>query len=58
MSRVEQQTPAHDSDFLDRLGDKLKGDGVAFSMATYADGHGIAKCKTVPLDHFDAMMHR
>ena len=26
-------------------------------MATYADGHGIAKCKTVPLDHFHAMMH-
>jgi glutamine synthetase len=25
-------------------------------MATYADGHGIAKCKTVPLDHFDQMM--
>jgi glutamine synthetase len=26
-------------------------------MATYADGHGIAKCKTVPLDHFHEMMH-
>ena len=26
-------------------------------MATYADGHGIAKCKTVPLDHFNEMMH-
>ena len=25
-------------------------------MATYADGHGVAKCKTVPLDRFHAMM--
>lgn len=25
-------------------------------MATYADGHGIAKCKTVPIDHFGQMM--
>ena len=26
-------------------------------MATYSDGHGIAKCKSVPLAHFDQMMH-
>jgi glutamine synthetase len=25
-------------------------------MASYADGHGIAKCKSVPLAHFDQMM--
>ena len=26
-------------------------------MATYVDGHGVAKCKAVPIDHFDQMMH-
>jgi glutamine synthetase len=42
---------------LDGIRDRLRARGVEYCMATYADGHGIAKCKTVPLDHFHAMMH-
>jgi glutamine synthetase len=38
------------------LRERLGGEGVKYVMATYADGHGIAKCKTVPLDHFHQMM--
>jgi glutamine synthetase len=49
-------TPQHDAATLDRVLERLRSDGVEFCMATYADGHGIAKCKTVPLDHFHAMM--
>jgi glutamine synthetase len=41
---------------LDRTRERLRSEGVEYCMATYADGHGIAKCKTVPLDHFDQMM--
>ena len=50
-------TPQHDAATLDRVRERLRSDGVEYCMATYADGHGIAKCKTVPLDHFHAMMH-
>ena len=50
-------TPQHDAATLDRVLERLRSDGVEYCMATYADGHGIAKCKTVPLDHFHAMMH-
>jgi glutamine synthetase len=50
-------TPAHDTAMLDGVRDRLRSLGVEYCMATYADGHGIAKCKTVPLDHFHAMMH-
>ena len=42
---------------LDGVRDRLRAAGVEYCMATYADGHGIAKCKTVPLDHFHSMMH-
>jgi glutamine synthetase len=42
---------------LDRTREHLRAEGVQYCMATYADGHGIAKCKTVPLDHFESMMH-
>ena len=38
------------------LRDTLQNVGVEYVMATYADGHGIAKCKTVPIDHFAEMM--
>src|SRR5215212_6624241 len=50
-------TPQHDPAMLDRTRERLRSEGVEYCMATYADGHGIAKCKTVPLDHFEAMMH-
>src|SRR5215212_10899412 len=49
-------TPQHDPAMLDRTRERLRSEGVEYCMATYADGHGIAKCKTVPLDHFGAMM--
>jgi glutamine synthetase len=50
-------TPQHDPVALNRTRERLRAEGVEYCMATYADGHGIAKCKTVPLDHFDDMMH-
>jgi glutamine synthetase len=50
-------TPHHDSAALDRIRERLRSEGVEYCMATYADGHAIAKCKTVPLDHFNEMMH-
>ena len=50
-------TPQYDPAVLERTRERLRSDGVEYCMATYADGHGIAKCKTVPLDHFEAMMH-
>jgi glutamine synthetase len=50
-------TPQHDPVALDRTRERLRSEGVEYCMATYADGHGIAKCKTVPLDHFSDMMH-
>ena len=49
--------PTYDAQALEEIRDRLRAEGVEYCMATYADGHGIAKCKTVPLDHFDAMMH-
>ena len=30
--------------------------GVKFLMASYVDIHGVAKCKMVPIDHYDQMM--
>ncbi len=50
-------TPSHDERTLEGVRERLRSEGVKYCMATYADGHGIAKCKTVPLDHFRAMMH-
>ena len=49
--------PVRDRQELEALRESLREAGVEYCMATYADGHGIAKCKTVPLDHFDSMMH-
>lgn len=57
MSIAENRSPAYEAGVLDRIRDGLREAGVAYCMATYADGHGIAKCKTVPLSHFEAMMH-
>src|SRR5262249_22573165 len=50
-------TPQHAAAVLDEVRERLGSAGVEYCMATYSDGHGIAKCKTVPIDHFDAMMH-
>jgi len=50
-------TPQHDLAVLDGIRDRLASAGVRYCMATYADGHGVAKCKTVPLGHFQSMMH-
>ena len=50
-------TPQYDADTLDRIRERLESEGIEYCMATYADGHGIAKCKTVPLAHFHQMMH-
>jgi glutamine synthetase len=50
-------TPQYDAATLESTRQRLGSAGVEYCMATYADGHGIAKCKTVPLDHFDDMMH-
>jgi glutamine synthetase len=50
-------TPDHDEQALSETRDRLLSEGVEYCMATYADGHGIAKWKTVPLDHFHPMMH-
>ena len=34
----------------------LMDKGVEYCMPLYVDVHGIAKTKTVPIDHFDRMM--
>jgi glutamine synthetase len=41
---------------MEALKQGLREAGVEFVLATYADGHGIAKCKAVPLEHFEQMM--
>jgi glutamine synthetase len=48
--------PSYSDEELQALRDALKKVGIEYVMATYADGHGIAKCKTVPIDHFVQMM--
>ncbi|MDQ6777400.1 MAG: type III glutamate--ammonia ligase [Actinomycetota bacterium] len=50
-------SPPSYSDYeLEELRKALAQNGVEYVMATYADGHGIAKCKTVPIAHFADMM--
>lgn len=56
MSATAAATPTYEPKQLDGVRDRLRDAGVEYVMATYADGHGIAKCKTVPLEHFDQMM--
>lgn len=56
MGVISTSAPSYSDEELQRLRDTLKEVGVEYVMATYADGHGIAKCKTVPIDHFAQMM--
>jgi glutamine synthetase len=50
-------SPPSYSDYeLGELQNALVEVGVEYVMATYADGHGIAKCKAVPIGHFTEMM--
>jgi glutamine synthetase len=53
---IPESPPSYAADELDAVRRRLEEAGVKYVMATYADGHGIAKCKTVPLTHFDQMM--
>ena len=43
-------------DEWDRKREELRERGIAYCLSAYVDGHGIAKCKTVPIDHFGQMM--
>ncbi|MHB8689708.1 MAG: type III glutamate--ammonia ligase [Solirubrobacteraceae bacterium] len=52
----EQSPPTYTAEELTGLRESLQATGVKYVMATYADGHGIAKCKMVPLAHFADMM--
>jgi glutamine synthetase len=54
---VAPQSPPSYSEYeLRELQTALRKVGVKYVMATYADGHGIAKCKAVPIEHFQQMM--
>jgi len=54
---VASGSPPSYSDYeLRELQKTLAHIGVQYVMATYADGHGIAKCKSVPIGHFVEMM--
>jgi len=46
--------PANTVSAIDRA--ELVRRGVKFLMASYVDIHGVAKCKMVPIDHYDQMM--
>ena len=48
--------PSYSDYELQELQKTLQQVGVEYVMATYADGHGIAKCKAVPIGHFLDMM--
>lgn len=56
MGVISTSAPSYSDEELQGLRDTLQNVGVEYVMATYADGHGIAKCKTVPIDHFAQMM--
>lgn len=56
MAAVTRSTPTYAENELNELRDSLHKAGVEYVMATYPDGHGIAKCKTVPIEHFAQMM--
>ena len=56
MSALTTAASSHAADDLVAQREALRERGVEYVMATYADGHGIAKCKTVPIDHFESMM--
>jgi glutamine synthetase len=48
--------PSYAAEEVQEIKQRLADAGVKYVMATYSDGHGIAKCKTVPLEHFEQMM--
>jgi glutamine synthetase len=56
-SRPAAGTPSYSADELAAVYEPLRESGVRYVMAAYADGHGVAKCKSVPIGHFTAMMH-
>ena len=56
MSDPSGSPPSYSDYELQELQKVLVHLGVEYVMATYADGHGIAKCKTVPIGHFPEMM--
>jgi glutamine synthetase len=56
VSDASGSPPSYSDYELDELRKALTHLGVEYVMATYADGHGIAKCKTVPIAHFADMM--
>lgn len=56
MAVTVEHSPSYLADQLAQQREQLRDAGVKYVMATYADGHGIAKCKLVPIDHFDDMM--
>lgn len=56
MSDASGSPPSYSDYELEELRKALTHIGVEYVMATYPDGHGIAKCKTVPIAHFADMM--
>ncbi|MBV9337919.1 MAG: type III glutamate--ammonia ligase [Solirubrobacterales bacterium] len=56
MAIVSQSPPSYNEAELEAARRRLEEVGVKYAMATYADGHGTAKCKSVPLAHFEQMM--
>jgi glutamine synthetase len=56
MSTLTARAPTYTTSELAAIREPLRQAGVEYVMATYADGHGIAKCKSVPIEHFDQMM--
>jgi glutamine synthetase len=53
----DRSSPAVAESALKELKGSLGEAGVEIVLATYVDGHGIAKCKAVPLEYFDDMMN-
>ena len=51
-SKIEGSADSSDRETMQSLIDK----GVEYCMPLYVDAHGIAKTKTVPINHFDRMM--
>ena len=51
-AKIEGSTESSDRETMQSLIDK----GVEYFMPLYVDVHGIAKTKTVPVNHFDRMM--
>jgi glutamine synthetase len=56
MSVVSGQVPSYTDAELSEAQSRLRDAGVEYVMASYVDGHGVVKCKTVPIGHFHEMM--